>query len=196
MEPLSRCHAPDDDGLFRPLINPGADQTDLLRCERFWRRAASARAALATGAAGTRRSAWAARPAGVTGGRWAVAGAAGRRTTGAARTARFALRRHGDLVIDARGGCDQQTLLALARHNHLAVVTALEGARKAVELEAGFGLLFSVASDAGRLEKRLDILVIGQALLIGGGRQLADIDFADVPFVLRGSRQGGHGNSN
>jgi hypothetical protein len=63
------------------------------------------------------------------------------------------------------------------------------------------GPSLSVARHARSLEQRFYVLVKGQALLIGGGRQFADINSADVPLVLSGrlvlsrSRQRGHGKS-
>jgi hypothetical protein len=95
-----------------------------------------------------------------------------------------------------RGGHDEQTLLAVAGYDHLAVVTAFEHAFEGVKFQAVLGFVVSMARQAGSLEERLDVFIKGQLLFIGGRGQLADIDSADVPLVvLRQDRQGGDGHA-
>jgi hypothetical protein len=95
-----------------------------------------------------------------------------------------------------RSGNYKQALLAIARNNHLALVAAFERAIEALKQQAVFGLVLPVARQARSLEERLNVLVKGQVLLIGGRGQFADIYPADVPMVvLRHSRQSGQGHS-
>jgi hypothetical protein len=95
-----------------------------------------------------------------------------------------------------RGGYQKQALLAVAGNNHLAIVTAFEHGVEVVQLQAVFRLVFPVARQARSLEERLNVLVKGQVLLVGGRGKFADINAADVPLVvLRKSRQSSCGNS-
>jgi hypothetical protein len=112
--------------------------------------------------------------------------------------ARPALRRHGGFLINARSSNNEQTFRAIARDNDLALLTALQDRLKGVvEAKVAPGLVLAVTSNAGSLQHRLDVFVKCQILCIGGGRQLADINPADVPLImlLRGRRQAGERES-
>src|SRR5262245_53985484 len=112
--------------LFGALIDPGADQSNLLGRQRLWRGPESTGstrslrrrvaawfgriAAPATGRAGARPT-WATRPA----------------SELAPRPARFRrLRRHGEFIADLRDGDDQQAFLAVTGQDDLAIFTAFE----------------------------------------------------------------------
>lgn len=53
----------------------------------------------------------------------------------------------------------------------------------AVQAQAAVWFLLAVTSDAGCLEERLNVFVESDALVGGGGRELGDIDLADVPVI-------------
>jgi hypothetical protein len=50
-----------------------------------------------------------------------------------------------------------------------------------------------MAAGAGGFEQRLDVVGEGEAGLSGGGRQLADVEFADIPFATGGEGGAGGG---
>jgi hypothetical protein len=67
----------------------------------------------------------------------------------------------------------------------------LQNGVKAIEAQVLSRTLFTVASHARRLEKRLDVFVKREALFVGSGRKFARINFADVPFLRRWILGGG-----
>src|SRR5439155_19454275 len=104
--------------VLRALVNPRANQADLLWSQRFWGRAESTGPARTT--AGATRTAGAASTTRSTG------TARTTRSAGTSRTistwpARFRFGRHGCFIVYPRRGDDQQTLLAGAGNNDTAM---------------------------------------------------------------------------
>ena len=103
------------------------------------------------------------------------------------------LRRHRDVLDEARYQLDQRALLAVPRQDDLVVLlAALQEPVARVEAEAALLPLLAVTADAGRLEERLDVLVevVGRR----GGRQLADVGGVEAGEREAGGRQHrGHG---
>jgi len=87
----------------------------------------------------------------------------------------LALGRHGFVFDEAGDGVDEGAFLAVTRLHVGTILAALESGREGIEAELAFLLLGTVALEAALLEDRLDILVEGQALLIGSRRQFAEI---------------------
>jgi hypothetical protein len=123
-----------------------------------------------------------------------LSAATGRRSA-ARSAARTALGRHRNFVIDLRGGGNEQTVGAVAGDDHFSVLSAFEDAFESVQAQILPGPLLSVTTHAGSLEKWQNIFVKREALLIRNGRKFADIDFADVPVVLRRILGGGRKSS-
>src|SRR5271154_5490824 len=108
--------------LFRPLIYPGTNQTNLVLCKRT-----DVRPILG--------------------------------------------RRHEVIFIaDMRHGINQRALPALAGDDCRAILAALQYARQAVEMEFSLCFFAAVAFGAGLVENRLDVSVVSQSALRGGGR--------------------------
>ena len=125
--------------LFCPLINPRADQSNLLRSERFGRRteaAGSAPAARTTLSSGSTAS---------TARRTASWSSLSTRT---AASAGFALRWHGNLIINLRNRDYEEAFFAVAGNDYFAVLAAFQRGFKAVEAQIGFLPLFAVAAEA------------------------------------------------
>src|SRR5438093_1375930 len=122
--------------LFRALINPRANQSDLLRRERLGRSGAAR--TLALGAAGWRV------------GSVRTAGAARSLSAGTARTAAPAatFRRHGRFGVELRDGFDDKTFRAVAFDHDRAFLAALQNAFERIEAQAGLRALRAVATDA------------------------------------------------
>jgi len=170
------------------LINPSPNQTNLFGGQGLCRRAApSARSAAveSSRAAGCAWSAFATltrtarrrvRPPTA----WRVANT-GLTITGASRPS---LGRHGDFIVQLCGCRYQKTLLAIAGHNHFAILAAFQHRLQAIEAQPGFRSLFTVTAEALGFEKGANVLGVGDILLVGNWRQLADIHFADITFVL------------
>ncbi len=168
--------------LSRTLINPRANQADLLRRERFGRwaepsmhsAAGSARRGTTGGSIGTR--------------------SAGRGTARSARTARstgtapawLEFGRHRLLFIELRHCEDQNTIFAVPRDNDLALLAAFKSALETVEAQAGLGPLGAVAPEARGLEQWSDIGGVGD---IRFGRRRWK--FAQIDFRGRGRPAGG-----
>jgi len=111
-------------------------------------------------------------------------------TTRPARTARFALRRHRNLIVKLRHGGNQQAHFAFSRNDHFAILTAFEHGIKAVQTQISLLLFFAVAPKTRPLQEGTDIFGVGNALLVGGWRKLAEVKFVDVPFVIGFGRPG------
>src|SRR5262245_27348561 len=142
--------------LLRALINPCANQADLLRRECLGRRTettGSSRPTISRPgkiAARTSSTIRTARTTRLPTGRWITVRATGRTlpcsalSNGAARPiqttgpARSAYGRHGDVVVELRGCRDQQTLFAVAGDYDLAVFAAFEHSLEAVESQIAF----------------------------------------------------------
>jgi hypothetical protein len=149
------------------LIDPGAEQTDLLSVQRFRRRKI---------AGATRRSSC------------GIVRAAGRRgTTRAwAAFAGTAFGRHGRFVINAGRGDHDKASLAVAGFDDLAVVAAFQKAVTAIETKASFGAVLAMATHTGFFKERLDVFRISDVRFGGSRRELGRIDFAQVRVVFRG----------
>jgi hypothetical protein len=93
------------------------------------------------------------------------------------------LGRHGNVVVDSRGGGHQQTFRAIARNDHLSVASAFKNTLETIQPQTAARFHLAVTSDAGGIEERLDIFVKRHAGLRSGGRQFGNIHFADVPMV-------------
>jgi hypothetical protein len=94
-----------------------------------------------------------------------------------------------------RGCRDEQTILAVTGNDHLSVLAPFQDGFEAVQAQILPGPLLAVATHAGGLEERKNILLERHVLLIRGGRKFADIDFADVPFAWRRILGGGRKSS-
>src|SRR5581483_7047444 len=138
--------------LLRALIDPGADEADLLGGERLRGRSHGLQLSLRAG-----------------GGVGAL-----RTTLRGTRLAGFG--RHGRLGIKLRHRDHQLAGFALADLHNLSVLAALEHTIPAVETDAALGLLRPVTTDAGGLENRFDVGIEVHVRLGGGRRELADID--------------------
>jgi len=112
-----RCAFAHHDSLSA-LIDPGAEKSNLIGCERFRRLEIT----------------WAARRPACR----IVCRPAGRKTAGtcAAAFAGAAFWGHGGIVIDASSGDDNKTAFTIARFNYFAVVTSFQDAVEAIEAEA------------------------------------------------------------
>src|SRR5437868_23222 len=118
--------------LFRALVNPGADQPDLLGSQRLGRGTESARST----SAGSAR-----RPSSPRSGRIAAAGPDGRTSARSTRSttelaawpAGFRLGRHGEFLVYLRDGDDYNALVAVAGNHDLPVLAAFERGFKAIE---------------------------------------------------------------
>ena len=156
--------------LLRSLIDPGANQADLLWCKRFgWRAKAPI---LPTGwqvCVRMRRV----RIAGWT--PW---------TTGWTRTrsawTATAFGGHGEIVIDAGNGYDKHTVLAVSGCNDFSVFSTLENVFERSQAQSSFRALLAMAANARLLEQRLDVICERYAALFGRGRQFREIDLAEV----------------
>jgi hypothetical protein len=62
-------------------------------------------------------------------------------------------------------------------------VSAFKNGVAAVQAQTSVRSLFAVTSEAGDLEERLNVFVVGEALLSGSGGELGNINFADVPII-------------
>ena len=87
----------------------------------------------------------------------------------------FALGRHGFVLDEAGDGVDEVAFLAVPGLHIGAIFAALEGGGEGIEAQFALLLLGSVTLEAAFLEDRLDILIEGQALLVGSWRQFAEI---------------------
>ena len=179
------------DPLFGALVNPGPHNSDLFRSERLGRGTEAA----PTGAPRTTGPTRSARTSRTTAGRAAGAiwpgTATGRPASRSTGSTRATFRRHGHLLIDLRYRDRQQTFLAFARHYHFAVMSPFQHAVQRVQPETGLGPFRPVTAGAGGLENCADIFVIGDTLRLRSGRQLADIDFGDIPIGLGQPAGGG-----
>jgi hypothetical protein len=152
------------------LIDPGANQANLVRCQRLGRRAEPRRVA------GTARAT-------TTGRRRSTTGRRAARTAGTT-WAGSELGRHGHVIVDSRHSRDHQALLAVVRDDDFAILATLQHGFQAVEAQVPLVFLSAVAAKAGGLEDRANILLVGDTLRARSGRNLADIDFGDIPFIV------------
>jgi hypothetical protein len=58
------------------------------------------------------------------------------------------LRRHCRILVNLGGGDNQETLLAVARHDHFAVFAAFEERIQACQLKTGLGAVLAMAPSA------------------------------------------------
>src|SRR2546427_2217019 len=179
--------------LFRALVDPRANQSDLFRRERLgWRSEPTAsKSARTTWATRTTQPAFSARS---TSGRIAAIGPTRRpigrtvRSTGStrpalsARTAGSALGWHGDLVVNLCDSGHQETLFAVARYHDFAVLPAFEHGLQAVQAQISLLPFFTVTAKTRLLKNRADVFRVGDALFIGCRGELAEVEFADVHF--------------
>src|SRR6185295_14437255 len=122
-----------------PLINPRADQSHLLRRQRLGHHhsAGSARTTAARSAGTLSLS------AGTTGRRIRATWS---RTTGSPAAARFG--RHGFFRIQLRHGQYNQTVLAVAGIDYLAVLAAFQRGFEAVQTKSALVLALAVTTEA------------------------------------------------
>jgi hypothetical protein len=157
--------------LFGALVHPGPNQTYLLGGEGL--RHISRTAFLATGLAFAffptiGRGAFAIRASARTG---VIAGAATRTSASASAT----LGRHGCFIINSSDSDDQGAFLAFSRNDNFFILAPLENAFESGQFKPGFGPLFSMATNAGGIKKRFDILGVSDSGNLRGGWQFAQV---------------------
>ena len=183
--------SPEPSASFRALVNPCANESDLFRRERLWRRTESA--GTARSAAGT--TAFARGPIGLSTPRpaWRTISRTAP-STWPAGSARFRLGRHRRFIVDPRCRDNQQTFLAGAGNDDFAVLAAFEHRFEAVEAQFAFLLFFAVAPETGGFEKRSDVFGVSEAFLVRRRWEFADVDFAEVDLIVGGHDRpsGGH----
>src|SRR5204863_4871491 len=106
--------------------------------------------------------------------------------TRSTRTAGFALGRHGELVVNLRCGDDQQTLLAVAGNQNLAVFAAFEQRFEAVEAQITFLLFFAMTAETRGFQEGTNVLGVGDTFFGGCGREFAEIQLANVHLLIGG----------
>jgi hypothetical protein len=90
-----------------------------------------------------------------------------------------------------RHGDDEQTFLAVAWHQDLAVLTALEQGLEAVEPQIALLPLLAVTSEARRFKERTDIFRVRNSLPGGRRREFREIKFAEVGLLSSHERPSG-----
>ena len=206
-------------GLACALIDPGANQSDLFGRQRFCRRAAAAHlwsiwaAAVvirrASGRRTIRAASRSARPAATLRRRvpvivrpwWTITESAGRRparTSWSAAATWSALGRHGDVIFHLSHRDYQAACPAIAWHHDFAVLATCKEPFQAIHPQVTSPLSGAVATNAGSLKNRANVIGKSDALFVGHGRQFAEVELVDVPLVLGFKRiaEQGHAKQN
>ena len=95
--------------------------------------------------------------------------------------------------MNLRNGEDQRTFLAVARNDRFAILAPFENCLDRIQPEFSLLLFFAVTAKARGFKDGPNVFGVGDPLFSGNRRQLARVEFADVPLVVVGAeRPTGH----